>query len=188
MKTASQTKREYYSRELLKYLLVGGLITIASLASPSLPFQILKRVLEGKKYSRRKATNTFYYLKKKGFIELQKQGYDIHIALTKAGKKRAGKYQVDDLYIQKPKQWDGKWRVVLFDIPNASNVIRNVFRAKLKELGFAPLQKSAWIHPFPCKNEIDLLREFLDATSKEIIFLEVGKIENDTDLRKVFHL
>jgi len=188
MKTATQIKREYYSKQILQCLVVGGMITFASIFSPTLPFQLAKRVLGGKNVERRKSTNVFYYLKKKKFIEVRREGHDIHIALTPEGKRRAGKYQIDDLCILKPKQWDKKWRVVLFDIPNTSNVIRNVFRAKLKELGFVSLQKSAWVHPFFCKDAIDLLREFLEATSKEIIFFEVNKLENDMNLRRIFHL
>ena len=188
MKTAAQIKREYYLKQILKYLIIGGVITFASILSPTLPFQLVKRVLGEKNITRRKSTNVFYYLKKKKFIEIRREGHDIHIALTLEGKRRAGKYQIDDLCILRPKHWDKKWRVVLFDIPNASNIIRNVFRAKLKELGFAPLQKSAWVHPFPCKNAIELLREFLGATSKEIILLDVDKLGDDTNLRKIFNL
>lgn len=188
MKTAARIQREYYLKQILKYLIIGGVITFASLFSPTLPFQLAKRALGEQNVTRRKSTNVFYYLKKKKFIEVRREGYDVHIALTPEGKRQAGKYQIDDLCILRPKHWDKKWRVVLFDIPNASNVIRNAFRGKLKELGFAPLQKSAWIHPFPCRSAINLLREFLGATSKEIIFLEVDKLENDTNLRKIFHL
>ncbi|MBI1971339.1 MAG: hypothetical protein HYS52_00620 [Candidatus Wildermuthbacteria bacterium] len=188
MKTAAQIKREYYSKQILKWLLIGGVITLASILSPTLPFQLAKRALGEKNITRRKSTNVFYYLKKKGFIEVRREGRDVHIALTPDGKRRAGKYQIDELCILRPKQWDKKWRVVLFDIPNVSNIIRNVFRAKLKELGFAQLQKSAWVHPFPCRDAIELVREFLGATPKEIIFLEVDKLEDDTNLRKIFRV
>lgn len=41
--------------------------------------------------------------------------------------------------------WDGKWRIVIFDIPEEKRVIRNLFRRNLKKWGFKKLQKSVWI-------------------------------------------
>ena len=130
----------------------------------------------------------FRYLKKKGLIELRREGNDVAISLTKEGRKRAGKYQIDDLFIERPKKWDGKWRVVAFDIPAVSNLIRNIFRRKLKELGFYRLQQSIWVFPFECKEEIRFLREFLGATPEQIRCIEAAAIEDDAPLRKYFKL
>ena len=192
MKTVNQIKREYYSKQILMYLLIGGIITLASLFSPSLPFRIiqraLKETLKNKSFAKRKSANALYYLKKKGLIKLERAGQDIRITLSHEGKRRAGKYQINDLYIEKPKQWDGKWRIVLFDIPNTSHMIRNVFRGKLKEFGFALIQKSAWVYPFPCEKEIILLREFLGATSQQITLLEVDQLENSEKFRRIFKI
>lgn len=187
MKTARQLKREYFAKDLLKYLLLGGIVLLGA-SSPQFSFQLAKRIWNRPKPEKRKIENTFYYLKKKGLIVLERRGYNMRVVLTKAGKKRAGKYQIDELTIERPKQWDGKWRIVIFDIPNTSSHIRDVFRYKLKEFGFYRLQKSVWIYPFPCQEEIVLLRAFLGASVKEILFFEVGKMENDTFLRKIFHL
>lgn len=43
------------------------------------------------------------------------------------------------------KEWDGKWRIVIFDIPEQKRLIRDLFRRNLKKWGFKPLQKSVWI-------------------------------------------
>lgn len=43
------------------------------------------------------------------------------------------------------KEWDGKWRIVIFDIPEEKRAIRNLFRRNLKKWGFKYLQKSVWI-------------------------------------------
>lgn len=42
-------------------------------------------------------------------------------------------------------EWDGKWRIVIFDIPEERRIIRNLFRRNLKKWGFKQLQKSVWI-------------------------------------------
>lgn len=119
---------------------------------------------------------------------MKREGHDIRIALTKKGRELAGKYQIDDLSIPRPKKWDKKWRVIVFDIPSTSNMIRDIFRRKLKEFSFYQLQKSTWIYPFECREEITFLREFLGADRRQIQVLEVSKMENDGYLRKIFLL
>ena len=187
MGSAQNIKVKHYSREILKYLLVGGLLTIAG-GGPLAGSFVARKLFQAGKHSQRKATNSFYYLKKRGLLHIQRDGHDLRIALTKEGRKLAGKYQIDDLAIARPKKWDKKWRLIIFDIPATSNIIRDVFRGKLKEFGFCQLQKSIWIYPFECKEEIKLLREFLGVDRKEIQVLELSKMEDDSHLRKVFGL
>jgi len=186
MRKITKIKAKYYSKEILKYLLLAGAIYIAA-SSPYFVLNLMKN-LSQPRFQKRKFTYAFNYLKKKGLVDVKREGHDVVIRLTKKGKKRAGKYQIDDLEIEKPKKWDGKYRVVIFDIPATSRLIRDIFRRKLKEFGFFPLQKSVWICPYPCKEEIELLREFLGLSRKQIQVLEVGKLEEDRFLRKHFNL
>ena len=43
--------------------------------------------------------------------------------------------------------WDGRWRLVLFDVPEAMNTQRVKLRRALKELKFGYLQNSVWLSP-----------------------------------------
>lgn len=169
------------------YLLAGGILTLAG-GGPAVGRAVSKKIFGTDKGSRKKHADTFRYLLKSGLIEWRREGHDVAIALTKKGKERAGKYQIDELVIGKPREWDKKWRIVIFDIPNASTFVRNVFRRKLKELGFYALQKSIWVHAYKCHEEIALLRDFLGASANQIRVIEATKIENDTSLRKYFGL
>ena len=63
-----------------------------------------------------------------------------------------------------------------------------MFRRKLKEFGFYCLQQSVWIIPYPCQEEIELLREFLGLNKKQIQVLEVIKLENEAFFKKIFKL
>ena len=54
----------------------------------------------------------------------------------------------------KKTKWDGKWRVLIFDIPQELHNKRNIFRAKLRALGFYMIQKSIFVFPYPCAEEI----------------------------------
>ena len=96
--------------------------------------------------------------------------------------------QIDSLKIKKPKKWDKKWRVVVFDIVELKKIRREAFRGKLKELGFRPLQKSVWVHPFNCKDEIALLRRFFGLSENDIRLITANKIEKDKELKSLFKL
>jgi len=51
-------------------------------------------------------------------------------------------------------KWDNKWRLVIFDIPQEFHNKRNRFRKRLKSLGFYKIQKSVFVFPYPCENEL----------------------------------
>jgi len=94
---------------------------------------------------------------------------------------------LDKMEIKKSKQWDGKWRVVLFDIPEKIKGAREAIRHHLKNLGFFEFQKSVFIHPYDCKDEVDYLIEFYDIR-KFVRFIIADSIDNELHLKKNFNL
>ena len=156
--------------------------------SPYFGFRVLKSLENRKKYSKKKLYSTFSYLKRRGLVRVEKNKGRVHISLTKEGKKRAGWLQIDTLEIKKPKKWDRKWRLIIFDIAELKRTHRDAFRGKLKELGFCQLQKSIWVCPHDCKAEIDLLRSFFGLSEKELRLIVSGDIGSDRELKKHFKL
>jgi DNA-binding transcriptional regulator PaaX len=64
----------------------------------------------------------------------------------------------DHLSITRPKVWNRHWWVVLADIPSKDfRVQADMFRKKLKNMEFYPLQRTVWIHPFDPRDEIDFV-------------------------------
>lgn len=188
MKPIHKIKTRYYTRQILLYILVAGALVISG-PSPYFAFAFWKKALQIKKQSKKTHGDLFRYLLGKRMIEWTREGHDIRIALTEKGKQCAGKYQIDELHLpEPPKKWDRKYRIVIFDIPNASNFIRNVFRRKLKEFGFYPLQKSVWVYPFPCKEEVRFLREFLGCSKDQIRYVETTTLEDDELIRRKFSI
>jgi DNA-binding transcriptional regulator PaaX len=108
--------------------------------------------------------------------------------LTEKGRKIAGWLQIDALKIRRPKIWDKKWRIVIFDISQLKKFYREAFRGKLKELGFYPLQKSVWIHPFDCQDEIELLRDFFGLDQKEMRLIIAENIGPAEWIREIFKI
>lgn len=92
-------------------------------------------------------------LREKGFVKddrIDEKG--LIIKLTDAGRTTML------LEGEEPQKWDGKWRIVVFDIPEQKRLIRNLFRRNLKKWGFKPLQKSVWISK---KNVTDKLFNYI---------------------------
>ncbi|MBU1130115.1 hypothetical protein KKE45_02225 [Patescibacteria group bacterium] len=189
------SKYKYYFRkpkseitkDIFGILLISGAVAIVA-TSPYFIRNVFRVYKNFKKYPRNKVCDTFYRLKKRGQINFFRSKDQIYISLTRRGKKMAGWMQIDNLKIKKPKKWDKRWRIVLFDISNLKTIYREALRGKLKELGFCIFQKSVWINPFNCEDEIKLLKEFFGLKDSEMRFIVAEKIENDSQFRKFFKL
>ncbi len=109
------------------------------------------------------------------------------VVITKHGMRRALTYNLDTLTLKKPKRWDRKWRVVMFDIPVKYGRIRDIFRMRLRQLGLYLLQESVYVSPYPCFDEVEFLRE-LYGVAFTVRYLLVDRIEDDEHLLMHFHL
>ena len=181
-----KTKSEIV-KDILGFLIIGGIVTIAA-TSPFFIVNLIRGFKLSEKYSSKKVYDTFYKLKKEGFISSYEKNNQIYISLTERGKKKAGWMQIDNLKIKKPKKWDGKWRILLFDIAEMKRTYREALRGKLKELGFQLFQKSAWINPYDCVKEVNLLKSFFGLSDKEARLIVSGNIDGDGEFRKFFKL
>jgi len=174
-------------KDILKWLAISGVVYVAA-ASPYFTIQLLRNIKRLKKYPKRKLSSAFYSLKKQGCIIIQEKNHQIYITLTEKGKKKVGRLQIDALKIKKPKKWDKKWRIVMFDISQLKKFYREAFRGKIKELGFYPVQKSVWLHPFDCSDEIEVLKDFFGLNEKEVRLIIAKDIGNDDYFKKIFKL
>ena len=106
--------------------------------------------------------------------------------LSSKGKEVALRYDLEQMVIAKNK-WDKKWRVVMFDVPEKLKKIRETLRYQLKKLGFLELQRSVFVLPYECGNEIEYIIEFYNIR-KYVRMLIVDKIDNEIDLKRKFSL
>ena len=126
------------------------------------------------------------YLKSRKLIDIQRQYQKDVFTLTKLGRLRVRKL-LKSFGIRKPKKWDGKWRMIIFDIPHTKKSESDIFRQRLKNLGLANLQKSIWIHPFDCKDQIYYLAGNLFITPY-VRYIVAEEVTGEADLRKRFEL
>ena len=178
---------------ILNGVLLSGGIAVAS-TSPYFVPRIMPEIIKYAKYKIRKRqkerafTSSFYYLRKNGYVNIDNRKGQIFISLTEEGKKKAGKYQINNLRIKQPKKWDKKWKILIFDIKDKQRIKREALRGKIKELGLFQLQKSVWIYPYDFYREMNLLRSFFKLTKDEMQIIFDAKIENDGDAKTFFNL
>lgn len=177
------------SEAALAIIAVCGIATIAIVA-PNLLIAIahIHKSLRGKKLSYRekqqKTAETFYYLKRYGLIKMRKTKGQWLIHLTKLGEERLKKLELNTLTITKPKRWDGNWWLVAADIPTKDyRWAADLFRKKIKELGFFPLQRTLWMCPYEPVNEIEYLANYY-GIGKFITAMRVNQLDKD-DYRKL---
>ena len=169
-------------------LLEAGLV-LSLTRRPDHYFRVLKKASkEWKKINERYLRETIKRLYQSKLIDYKedKDG-TVMLTLSEKGKSRILKYDIDKIEIKKPARWDKLWRLVVFDIPEDKNLGRKALAAKLKELGFYPMQKSVFIHPYECKDEIDFITEIFEL-SPYVRFLRVKYIDIELDLKERFYL
>ncbi len=83
--------------------------------------------------------------------------------------------------------WDGKWRIVLFDIPEAKRPVRDYLRNVLKRHGFVEFQRSMWAWPYRLPAYI--VKLLADPQMRKYTrAITTYDIDYDEDLRRQFKL
>jgi DNA-binding transcriptional regulator PaaX len=109
------------------------------------------------------------------------------VLLSKQGKKVALTYNFENIVLKKEKKWDKEWRVVLFDIPEKFKKARDALRFHLKRMEFYEYQKSVFVTPYNCLNEIEYLREFYHI-KPYIRIITAKRLDNEVELKRHFGL
>lgn len=185
----NKSSTKHISHEtLLQLLKIGTVLTVAIVAPKSL--RLLKSLLK-----KEETWNDYYSssldrginrLWRKGFVEVNESNSGYEVKITNKGKTEVLKYDLNEMIIPKPRSWDGKWRMVIFDIP-AGEKVRHLFRKQLKMLGLYQIQESVYVYPYPCEKEIIFLREVY-AIPHDVKLAKIDRLENDAELRRYFSL
>ena len=134
--------------------------------------------------ARRNYLKTVWAMQRSGYLKVVEKNGQQFIKITDEGQlaQLLEKAQVD-----KPDRWDGKWRVMVFDIPENSHDKRDKFRWLLKRNNFVKLQASVFISPYPLNRAAV---SYLEETGLQnfIRIMKVEEMDNDKELKKKFGL
>lgn len=168
------------TRDVLKTIAVSDLVAVTGVMGPSLPMIIGGAVKLWKEVNKRDLGRIIKRLEKQQMISIKEIGDKVQIEVTEKGNRRLLEYDFENIEL-KAKKRDGKWRLIIFDIPEDQKAARDVFRRKLIELGCIRLQDSVFVSAFPCKDEIDFLSNFLEI-SDYVTLIVISRIERGEDL------
>ena len=179
-KLEKKVKRRNIQNLILNTIATTGIISIGLLA-PNVLVGMNKLGLIPHKRQGESIKNARNKLIKDGLIKFNNG----KIQITEKGKVFIYKENAYLSLINKKKKWDGKWRVLIFDIPEKKRTVRNQIRNSLVSVGFMRLQNSVWIYPYDCENFITLLKaEF--KIGKDVLYMIVEELEYDKPARLYF--
>ena len=185
-----KSRLDYYrmssTMQKIVLLLYGG-FSLGLTCRPDRYFKIIKNIgKEWETIDQRALKNAIRNLYRSHLV-FTKDNDDgsVSIVLTDNGHQKALTYDIDSISIKPMKKWDEKWRLVVFDVPEKFKKARNALSLSLKNMGLYRLQKSVFVHPFECKDEVDFVVEFWNVRSF-VRYIVTHSVDNDLHLRDIF--
>ena len=184
VKIIQKITRGDITRIILEVTKVSGLLATGLLA-PNVLGSLAKMGIIKTHHRQTEVINrTRNNLVKSGHLEKNTQGF---LILTQKGRGKLETYKISQYNLTIPKIWDKKWRILIFDIPEYRKSLREKLRNTLTSIGFKRIQDSVWIFPYDCEELITLLKTDFKV-GKDLLYMEVEKIENDKTFRTFFNL
>jgi hypothetical protein len=126
-----------------------------------------------RKLGRKNFAKLIYYLKKRGWIKIKNLEEKQGILLTKDGREKVLRVKLK--FFEKKRRKDGKWIMIIFDIPEKERKKRDFLRNQLIILGYQKLQKSIWVCSYDVIRETEeIIRKYsLDEYVKIFLIEEI---------------
>lgn len=159
------------------------------LSDQSLTFTSIRETTEVFGYKNRKVIwSTLERLAKKNYLKKAKSTEGIRFSLTNQGQKELPALPT---FIPTPdKAWNGKWIMVLFDIPEEKRRARDAFSISLREMGFGRMQNSVYVSVHNMIDRVKSLAKSLDISEqiKVILIEDIGISDQRKFAREAWHL
>lgn len=181
-KNARMTK---WQRGILTAVGAVGVLSIALLA-PNAVRTVAPLLKELSKSKRQAIARARTRLVMRGLLEYEKERHGF-IRLTAKGRAVLHRLEMCGYQIPVPKQWDGRWRVLIFDISEKRKTVRHEVRRTLSAVGFMRAQDSVWIYPYPCEEFVSLLKADFEL-GYSLLYLIVEELEGEARFRRSFNL
>ncbi|MBI2327313.1 hypothetical protein HYU92_03235 [Candidatus Curtissbacteria bacterium] len=182
-------------KEVLTMLGLGVFLSV-SIIFPGLPLitkkildiaqeeEIRKKQKDWDKFNLWRLRQLIKRMQDSKYIEIKEENGIPIIKITQKGKNKLLSYDLEKLKLNETK-WDGRWRLIIYDVQKSKRANSETFRRALLRLNLLKLQKSVYLTPFKCEDEIEYLRLLFDI-GKEVQILTVGSLENESAYRRYF--
>lgn len=176
--------------DVAKYILLSLLAGVALaiiLSDPKSLFKIYEAIKKkNKNASYEDVERIVQKLKKDRFFRIIYKNGNSYLKVTEKGKRYLVEFNIDTISIQQQK-WDGRWRIVIFDIPEKMRIARDVLRDRLEDIGFIKIQKSVWVCPYECEDEINFISSTYEV-GDFVNYIIATKVDFDKFLKTKFNL
>ena len=187
LKAKSKRRKSYVQQAILASLAVTGVVLVAAMA-PNVPAALAKLPSMKRARLRYQYRTVLGRLAALGLVTFEKRNGKSYARITDEGRKKlAFELEKGKLDLSKKRRWNGRWRIVVFDVPEKRRKTRDKLRILMQELGFVRLQDSVWVFPYDCEEFVALLKAELKLGGA-VLYMVVEEIENDKRLREHFGL
>lgn len=145
------------------------------------PLAVLDKTMD-ERSRKRHIMQTIYYMKSRGYLA---GDYEHGLRVTAKAKRRLRSLNIQSLKVVPVDQWDGIWRIVIYDIPEMYRTARIGFGSALRQAGCFQLQKSTWIIPFDCRDVVAGHASYYDI-AQFVTHFEAHYLDNQQPLIRRF--
>jgi len=174
---------------LLRTLATMGVVSVV-LVAPQMArlLKELDRPAKNRAQLYRRIRQGISRLEQSGLVTVSGEQGERKVKITKKGVGELEKIKFGEYTIPEPAFWDGKWRVLIFDIAERRRQVRTQLRQLLGGAGFMRVQDSVWAYPYPCDEFISLIRAHFKSGVGELRIFVAEALESDKGLREHFRL
>lgn len=184
---AKRVRRARVQDIMLRTLYGATFLSMAILAPKAVEaLKIFDPFVHKKRKPVDRITQALSRLEVRGLVARDKAG---RYGLTEKGEHKAALLHAKEkLKMHRPRKWDERWRLIIFDVWEKRRIARDRLRLLLEEVGFVRLQDSVWVFPYDCEDVIALVKTELRLGGGSVLYIVAEEIENDSKLRGHFRL
>jgi len=189
--------KEFFLELKLSDKILVSLLTAGALAEEALdilhqfsPRSVTRSLYTNEDFSnlnkdKRIIRNTLLRLAARKLIEIERVKKEKSVRLTEKG--------LNTLFTKFPKikykdwEWDGRWRVIIYDIEEETRHLRERLRVFLKSRDFNPVQRSVWFSPYPVEKELIAFLKKENLWDKIMVFKTTLEKNDSAKLIKTFY-
>ena len=171
--------------EVIRLGTLGG-VAGAMLLAPNILIALdkpLKKLYShlDKRERERELRRVLYYMKERGYLVGK---YEYGLQLTDKARQRLA--ESEEILTARPQDvWDKWWRVIIYDIPEEHKTARLSLQAELRHYGCYILQRSVYLTPFPCLEDIETLAA-RHGVDPYVTYFEAKKLANESSMLRLF--
>lgn len=135
----------------------------------AVPVERLKDTPKASQTDKYAVTRTIKNIVDSGFAEVFQTEQSEYMRLTPLGRQKLYRDELTNTTAVMNPNWDGKWRMIILDLPEDRKSEREALRYLLKKAGFVCAKNSVWVSPFPFEHFFTNIKKDLGLTSEMLI-------------------